>query len=142
MTLQESAASLNGAIALCIRREVKRHNLHANEFAVLQLFAKQEEWSATQLLDHLDVDPSRMSRLVAKMVDNRLLRRRRARSDRRVVHLTLTDLGAQLAEEISEQMEAHEAALLRGVGSRELAGFRSTTDKIEKNIKSLVESAD
>ncbi len=142
MTLQESAASLSGAIALCIRREVKRHNLHANEFAVLQLFAKQEEWSATQLLDHLDVDPSRMSRLVAKMVDNRLLRRRRARSDRRVVHLTLTDLGAQLAEEISEQMEAHEAALLRGVGSRELAGFRSTTDKIEKNIKSLVESAD
>ena len=142
MTLQESVASLNGAIALCVKREVKRHNLHANEFAVLQLFAKREEWSATQLLDHLDIDPSRMSRLVANMVDSRLLRRRRARSDRRVVYLTLTDRGAELAEEIAEQMEAHEVALLRGVGSRELAGFRSTTEKVKKNVQRLVESAD
>ena len=142
MTLKESVACLNGAIALGVRREVKRHNLHANEFAVLQLFAKRDEWSATQLLDHLDIDPSRMSRLVAKMVDNRLLRRRRGRTDRRVVYLTLTDRGAQLAQEIAEQMETHEAMLLRGVGSRELAGFQSTTDKIMKNFQKLDESAD
>ena len=142
MTLQESVTCLDGAIALGVRREVKRHNLHANEFAVLQLFAKRDEWSATQLLDHLDIDPSRMSRLVAKMVDNRLLRRRRGRTDRRVVYLTLTDRGSQLAEEISKQMNAHEAMLLRGVGARELAAFHSTTDKIKKNYQMLDESAD
>ena len=142
MALQESVECLNGAIALGLRQEVKRHNLHANELAVLQLFAKRDEWSATQLLDHLDIDPSRMSRLVAQMVDNRLLRRRRARTDRRVVHLTLTDRGAQLAEAISEQMEAYEAMLLKGVGSRELAGFHSTTDKIKKNFEEFDESSD
>lgn len=141
MTLQESVACLGGAIELGVKREVKRHSLHPNELAVLQLFAKRDEWSATQLLDHLDIDPSRMSRLVAKMVDNRLLRRRRGRTDRRVVYLTLTDRGAQLAEEISEQMEAHEAMLLRGVDSRELAGFQSTTKKISKNLQRLEESS-
>ncbi len=76
------------------------------------------------------------------MVDNRLLRRRRGRTDRRVVNLTLTDRGAELAQEISEQMSAHEAALLRGVGSRELAGLRSTTEKINKNFQKLDDSAD
>lgn len=141
-TLQEMVACLNGAIAVGVRREQRRHKLNANELAVLQLFAKQDEWSATQLLDHLDVDPSRMSRLVARMVDNRLLRRRRGRTDRRVVNLTLTDRGAELAKEISEQMSAHEAALLRGVGSRELAGLRSTTEKINKNFQKLDDSAD
>ncbi|WP_419928171.1 MarR family winged helix-turn-helix transcriptional regulator [Candidatus Poriferisocius sp.] len=141
MTLQESVACLDSAIESGVIREVKRHGLHVNEFAVLQLFAKQDEWSATQLLDHLDIDPSRMSRLVAKMVDSRLLRRRRGRTDRRVVYLTLTDRGAELAEEISQQMEAHESTLLRGVGSRELAGFRSTTEKIKKNLQKLEESS-
>ncbi len=141
MTLQESVACLDSAIALGVRSEVKRHGLHVNEFAVLQLFAKRDEWSATQLLDHLDIDPSRMSRLVAKMVDNRILRRRRGRTDRRVVYLTLTDRGAQLSEEIAEQMKAHEAMLLRGVGARELAGFHTTTDKINKNLQKLEESS-
>ena len=142
MTLLEGVAFLNGAIAFGVRQEVKRHDLHANELAVLQLFAKRDEWNATQLLEHLDIDPSRMSRLVSKMVDSHLLRRRRARTDRRVVYLTLTDRGAQLAGEISEQMEAYEAMLLKGVGSRELAGFNSTTDKIKKNFIKFNESAE
>ncbi|MCY4135709.1 MAG: MarR family winged helix-turn-helix transcriptional regulator [bacterium] len=142
MTLQENVACLDAAVESGVLREARRHSLHENELAVLQLFAKQDEWSATQLLNHVDVDPSRMSRLVAKMVDNRLLRRRRSRSDRRVVFLTLSYRGSKLAEEISNQMEAHEAALLKGVDSRELASFRSTTEKIRNNFQKLQQSSD
>ena len=47
-----------------------------------------------------------------------------------------------MAEEISEQMEAYEAMLLKGVGSRELAGFNSTTDKIKKNFIEFDKSAE
>lgn len=142
MTLQEDVAGLVAAVGSGVLQEARRYSLHENELAVLQLFANQDEWSATQLLDHVDVDPSRMSRLVAKMVDNRLLRRRRSRTDRRVVFLTLSDRGTKLAEEISGRMEAHEAALLKGVGSRELARFRSTTEKIKKNFQKLQQSVD
>lgn len=113
--------------------EIERHELEPNEFAVLQLFSDRDEWSATQLMEHLSVDPSRMSRLVANLVDRRLLRRRRARTDRRIVLLTLTAQGVKLVEDLRNRVLSYETMLLEGVSSEEMAGFIAATQKIMSN---------
>ena len=117
--------------------EIERRGLEPEEFAVLQFFWEHDEWNATQLMQQLLLDPSRMSRLVAILVDRRLLRRRRARDDRRVVHLTLTGRGQELMDDLRQRFQAYEATLLQGVSDRQLDGFQSTTDKIMCNYMEL-----
>ena len=131
--LGECVARLTDAISEGVDLEITRHKLLPNEFAVLQLFWERDEWTATQLVELLPFDPSRMSRLVAKLVDRRLMRRRRVRTDRRVVLLALTEKGTKLMAEIRESMQAYEATLLDGVSSQEMDGFISTTHQIIRN---------
>ncbi len=74
-----------------------------------------------------------MSRLVAKLVDDRLLRRRRLRNDRRVVVLSLTNQGRDLTNEIDKRMKAFEEDLTEGVTDDELAAFFRVTQRILLN---------
>lgn len=131
--LGDCVTSLTDAISLGVKLEIARSKLEPNEFAVLQLFWKRDEWTATQIVEHLQFDPSRISRLVAKLVDRRLLRRRRERADRRVVMLTLTDKGKQLMIVLHENIETYESMLLEEVSNREMDGFLTTTHKIIGN---------
>ena len=50
-----------------------------------EVFLRQEECTTTQLAQILPVTPSLISRVVTKMVNRGLMRRRRLRNDRRIV---------------------------------------------------------
>ena len=59
----------------------------------------------------MPTDPSRISRMVTKLVDMGLLRRRRLRNDRRIVMLRLTPEGNELTSQLVEQAQLYYAAL-------------------------------
>ena len=117
---------------------VEPHGLIPMDYAVLRLFLHREQWTVTEMAVMLPIKTSRASRVVAKLVDMGLMRRRRPRSDRRVVLLTLTEEGKALTLDLYRRIEAYEATLLRGVSDEEMSSLVSSTSKIMANYAQLM----
>ena len=116
---------------------VEPHGLTSMDYALLRIFLNGEQWSATQIAERLPVKASRISRLVDKLASMRLMRRRRHRSDRRVMLLTLTEKGKSLTLELFRRIEAYEATLQQGVIDEETSALVSLTSKIMANYARL-----
>lgn len=128
-----AVSELTSAVSARVRAEIDHFGLDSGEFAVLQLFWEQQEWNTTQIALRLQLDAPRVSRLVAKLVDRRLLRRRHADADRRVIHLMPTAEGLRVMGELHERFEKIDVELLDGVGSQDFAGFLATVRTVAQN---------
>ena len=95
---------------------------------------------ATQLAVQLPVDASRISRLVTVLADRGLLRRRRLRSDRRIVMLRLSPDGQAVTSELTERMQSYYAKLTEGLNEREMRTFAATALRIVANYEAMQES--
>ena len=118
---------------------VSAHGLTHIDFALLRLFLGVEEWTTTQLAQKLPIALSGISRSVTKLVDMGLVRRRRLRSDRRVVILTLTEEGLKLTEDLHVRVQAFDSRLCEGVSEEAMAAFASVTSKVVANYSELVQ---
>ena len=135
--LPECVACLANVVAKGMEELVAPHGFIPLEFALLRAFLQKEEWTATELAQLLPVKLSRISRVVTKLVDRDLLRRRRLRSDRRVVALALTEEGKALTLELHRSVQAYDARLSEGVSEEELAAFASVLSKVMANYTAL-----
>ena len=140
LDLGECVTGLANAVARGMEEQVAPYNLIPLEFAILRAFPGREEWTTTQLAKALLVTLSRISRIVTKMVGRDLLRRRRLRSDRRVVMLALTEEGMAMAQDLHMRVQAYDAMLSEGVSAQEMAVFTSVTSKVMANYASLAQS--
>ena len=138
--LGECVTGLANAVARGTVDVMVPNGLIPLDFALLRLFLEREEWTTTQLAEALPVNVSRVSRVVTKMVGMGLMRRRRLRSDRRVVILTLTEEGLALTSELHRRVQAYDATLSEGVSAQEMAVFTSVTSKVMANYASLAQS--
>ena len=117
---------------------VASHNLASIEFDVLTLFLSREELTVSDIARSLPVSPSRVSRVVTQLVELNLLRRRRSRSDRRVVKLTLTEQGTYFAHHLQNRSLDYDEVIAEGIGEEEMARFVETSAKIVSNFAKLV----
>ncbi len=137
--LEECVAGLANAVDKGMAREVAPHNLTSMEFSLLR-HCLEDECTATHLAQVLPVDGSRVSRLVTGLVEKGLLRRRRLRSDRRIVMLRLSDQGRELTSRIIENMKSYDAILTEGIDEAELRVFVSVSARIIANHDALQEA--
>ena len=137
LDLGECVTGLANAVARGMEEQVAPNGLIPLDFALLRLFLEREEWTTTQLAEALPVNVSRVSRVVTKMVGMGLMRRRRLRSDRRVVALALTEEGKALALELHRRVQAYDARFSEGVSEEELAVFASVLSKVMANYTAL-----
>ena len=135
--LGECVGGLVNTVAKGMEAEVAPHGLTSLQFALLRVFLQEEEWTATQLAQVLPVHVSRISRVVNKLVDMGLMSRRRPRSDRRIVLLSLTDEGKALTSELDRRVRALDAQLAEGVSEEEMAALASATSKIVANHSAM-----
>ena len=135
--LSSCVAGLVNALAKVTVDLVRPHGLIPSEFALLRLFLGNEQWTATQLAQALPVRTSRISRVVAKLVDMGLMSRRRPSSDRRAVFLTLTGKGRALTLDVQRSVRSYEAVLSEGVTEEEMAVFVSVTSRVMGNYAAL-----
>ena len=103
------------------------------EFAVLHWCSGGQAVTVTSLSRVSLMDAAGMSRVVTGLVDRGLLQRRRQRSDRRTVHLGLTEKGQALLPELGRCVRGFYSVLLEGVSDEEKRGFAATTRKILTN---------
>ena len=139
--LGECVAGLVNAAYRGMAEQVASHDLNPLEFALLRAFLGQEEWTTTRLAQVLPVKAPHVSRVVTKLVDRGLIRRRRPRNDRRVVFLTLTDEGKALTLELHRRVQAYDARLSDGVSEEEMTAFVSVTSKVTANYAGMAQSA-
>ena len=139
--LGECVASLVNVVAKGMEELVAPHGFIPLEFALLRAFLQKEEWTATELAQLLPVKLSRISRVVAKLVDMGLVRRRRLLSDRRVVILTLTEEGMALTQDLHRRVQAYDVSLCEGVGEEEMATFIAVSSKVMANHTTMARAA-
>ena len=138
--LGRHVARLENAVYKGIAEEAAPYGLAPLDVYLLTICQEMGECTATQLARMLPVDASRISRLVTGLADLGLLRRRRLRSDRRIVMLRLTPKGAELTAEVSERMQDYYARLTEGLREREIRAFANASMRIVANYEAMQES--
>ena len=133
-------AGLVNAVDKGMAEETTPYDLSPLEFNLLRICMERGEHTATQLAEVLPVDASRISRVVTRLVNMGLLRRRRLRNDRRIVMLRLTERGNELTAQIDQRVQIYDAKLIEGVSEEEIRIFVSTTSKIMANYAALRQS--
>ena len=133
-------SSLANAVYKGIAAEVARYDLSPLDIQLLMICLERNECAATQLAQLLPVDASRISRIVTGLADRGLLRRRRLRSDRRVVMLRLSPRGHELTVQVTEHMQAYYARLTQGLNEREMRAFATTAQRISGNYAAIAEA--
>ena len=111
---------------------VAPHGITSTEYTLLW-YCLEREHTATELARVMPVDAARISRIVAGLVEKGMLRRRRLRSDRRIVMLRLTEEGREVASQIAQNMRRHYVSLSEGIREEEMRVFMSVTDRIIAN---------
>ena len=116
------------------------HGITHMEYSVLRVFLDQEEWTAKQLTVELGATAARISLMVAKLVDMRLLWRRRPRNDRRTVILAMTEEGNKLTIKLDRLVQSYQATLFRDVREEEMEVFLSVVRKMMVSHATLLRS--
>ena len=132
-------ADLFNVLDKAMTQVVLPHGISGLEYSLLWNCLEGER-TATQLAQVLPVDGSRISRVVTVLVDKRLLRRRRLRSDRRIVMLSLTEEGFELTSRVFQNMQRHYVMLTEGIGEEEMRVFESVASSIIANYDILQRS--
>lgn len=85
------------------------------QYRSLVVLASRGPQGIASLAEYLGVTPPTASRLCERLVRKGLVRRRSDRSDRRQVHVALTEAGRRLVEAVTARRRAEIEELLRGV---------------------------
>ena len=135
--LASCVSDLTNSVAKGMSHHLENSDVTPIDFALMLNCAQRGECTATDLAAHLPVDPSRISRIVARLVDKGWLQRRRRRNDRRMVMLQLTDQGELVMADLRERVGAFDAELTKGVSDEDMNVFISVAFKIIANGTAL-----
>ena len=130
------AASVVSAYSKLVEERLAPFKLTALQWSILEACFQQQANTVTGLMQIVPIDSASISRNVDELVKKGLIRRRRLRSDRRVVRLSLTKEGLDLMPELGRRLQAVNALLLRGVSEKEKLVFMRTIQKIAANAES------
>lgn len=105
---------------------VRKAGLRVPEWRVLACLHDRDGSMITRLADLALAEQSRLTRIIAQMEDRGLVLRKNDPEDGRRVRVFLTDAGRALINELVPDARAHEAALLKHLGSDTGATLKST----------------
>ncbi|MCI8690981.1 MAG: winged helix DNA-binding protein, partial [Oscillibacter sp.] len=117
-----------------------RTGLSMREIHVLLFLANHpEQNTARDVVELRGLSKSQVSQAVDLMTGRDILHRTQDPADRRVVHLSITEKGAPLAQEAQAIQAAFGLRLLEGLSETEQAEFWSLLGKVLKNTEQLME---
>ena len=135
--LQRRVAALLNAVDRGLTGTLAPYDLIPVELDLLRFCRDRGECTATQMTGILPTDPSRISRLVHRLVEMGLVNRRRLTDDRRVVMLSLTPEGEELVQRMDKLVQKFYEALTEGVSEADLAVFLSAGRRMVNNYDAM-----
>jgi DNA-binding MarR family transcriptional regulator len=109
-------------------------NLTVPMWRVLAVLLHHGPQRIGDLADLTSIEISTLSRLLGSMQRRKLLNRRRARTDARVVMVALTERGRALTEALVPAAAELETSLAGDLTGEEIATLKRTLDKLYANI--------
>lgn len=106
-------------------------------YRVLATLRQDESKTLTELSDMVSVEISTLSRLVGLLVRRNLVSRVRPADNARIVRITLTPKGEELAEELMPIAAMFEKTAIEGLDPAEVKLFKSILRHIGRNIAGL-----
>lgn len=101
------------------------------EWRILSFLITKEGALSSELADHAMLDRARTSRALTRLADKGLVRRQPKPSDRREVHVFLSDKGRELYEAISPRIVAINRSLASVLAANERVLLDSMLDRLQ-----------
>ena len=120
-----------------LAQQMSPYDLLPLDVQLLVICREMGECTATQLATLLPVDAARISRLVNTLVEKDVLRRRRLRSDRRVVMLSLSAPGEDLTAEVAQRIQDYYSRVTEGISEEDMRVFTDAALKIIANYRAM-----
>lgn len=113
----------------------QEYGISVAQWSVLVVLWEVDGLTQKELSERVTVETATLSRTIDRMERDGLVQRRRSESDRRQVHVYLTDFGAGLWRDLVPQAEAMLALALAGISDHEEAQLRSLLKRVIKNVQ-------
>ncbi len=108
-------ADLGALIERQLADALRPSGLTPAQYRVLVLLLERGPMTATTLSRHIVLEQSLISRTVQRLYERGLLSRKRSRTDRRTVSLSVTATGTELIGELQQTQQELEGRLTRGI---------------------------
>jgi len=108
------------------------------QLTVIKLLESFDNLSLSSLSERIRAQNSTVTGIIDRMEREGLVRRERSTSDRRVVHIRLSDKGLKLARQIEvEPMEIFRGALL-SLSQADLRDLLRIMNKLQRHVRTMV----
>ena len=119
----------------CPKGPEMRHGHGMNEGRLIQALSDKESMTTQELMEVLDLRPSSMSELLAKLEDRGLIVRSQSEDDKRVNIVSLTDKARNIRERISEERAARMAVFTACFTEDEAKEFCGLCNKLSDPLE-------
>jgi DNA-binding MarR family transcriptional regulator len=126
-----------GRLARLLNSAPVSENLTPTQASVLAIVAHRGPIGMTELADIEGLNPTMLSRVVARLVDDGLARRQPNPADQRAAHLTATDAGLDVHRRVIESRTATVVAILDGLSPDVTAALLDALPALEALAEGL-----
>jgi len=114
-------------------RELAKFDISAAQLIVLASLANEEADSPTTLCKNISYDPGAMTRMIDRLEQKGLVRRRRNLEDRRATCLEITTAGRALYPQLLAAKETVSKQFLRGFSEEEVRTLEGMLNRLIEN---------
>lgn len=119
-----------------MRLEITKYNLSITEFSVLEVLYNKGKQTIQQIGNSILISSGSMTYVIDKLEQRGLLNRNACPDDRRVIHVTLTDDGNGLMENIMPKHQELVDYMLGSLNNDEEKIFVKLLKKVRKRVES------
>lgn len=123
-----------------INAKARKYRLRVGEIRVLMRILNYGDLSVGELAQRTSIEPSALSHLLKRLVEEGWVVRNRSAKDNRLVHVSLTERGRHFAKTLQPYIREYNDAATQGIKIEQLLTLRSQLEKIYDNIVRLERS--
>lgn len=116
-----------------------QYGLTGPQLAVIKMLEPKGQLSLSELSWKIRAKNSTVTGIVDRMEREGLVHRRRSKQDRRVVHISLTEKGQRLAEEITIEPVQIFRTVLGELSTRDARDLKRVLTRLAQRVRELVE---
>lgn len=108
--------------------------LTTQQYTALTVLERRDGLTSAQLARHSFVRPQTMHEMITSLDERGFIRRERDPANRRVLLISLTELGREMVEKYDEQVRQLEEQMLGGLTAHQRKTLREVLDVCRQNL--------
>jgi len=126
---------INNQMTQRLRGRLRKSGVNISRWRVLSVLRANGEMSLGRIVDLTAMDQPSISRVVAHLESDGLVRRKTSKKDSRFVHVSLTAAGNAAFAEIYPTAQKHQERALSGFSNNEIETLKEYLHRIQLNIE-------